>query len=182
MPLKFHFIWNYGISFQVITQCCTALCAVQDTHKNNVIGRISARAFRERGVAFQSMDQVKRCDGLSLWNEHDDHYFYCIILVNKLFPLNWRNLENIQPLIQRKTRQFPKRIFIYPDVRRRLLCRAWRVLLWIQHGVRVLICSSVHQLWKYFFQLGVWLRMLCHVVPQLFQWILLRVVKMMVGL
>ena len=84
-------------------------CASCTAHKNNVIGRISARAFRERGVAFQSMDQVKRSDGLSLWNEYDDHYFYCIILVNKLFPLNRGNLENIQPLIQRITRQFPKR-------------------------------------------------------------------------
>ena len=114
--------YYYGISGAYSVLHCASCTA----HKNNVIGRISARVFRERGIAFQSMDQVKRWDGLSLWNEHDDHYFYCIISVNKLFPLNWRNLENIQPLIQRKTRQFPKRIFIYPDVRRRLLCRAWR--------------------------------------------------------
>ena len=55
MPLKFHFIWNYGISFKVITQCCTALCAVQDTHKNNVIGRISASAL------FQCIPRTRCC-------------------------------------------------------------------------------------------------------------------------
>ena len=37
------------------------------------------------------MDSVKRYDCLQLLNEHGDLYFYHIILVYKLFPINWRN-------------------------------------------------------------------------------------------
>ena len=34
---------------------------------------------------------MKRYDCLQLLNEHGDLYFYHIILVYKLFPINWRN-------------------------------------------------------------------------------------------
>ena len=45
-------------------------------HNNQVIRRISARAFREHGIVFHSIDQVKRYDSLSLLNEHGDLYFW----------------------------------------------------------------------------------------------------------
>ena len=38
--------------------------------KNHLIRLVSARAFREHGIISQSMDQVKRYDGLQLLNEH----------------------------------------------------------------------------------------------------------------
>ena len=38
--------------------------------KNHLIRRVSPRAFREHGIISQSMDQVKRYDGLQLLNEH----------------------------------------------------------------------------------------------------------------
>ena len=53
---------------------------------------MSVRVFQERSIVFQSMDQVKRYDDLSLFNEHGDLYFFhCMILVNKLSLLNWGN-------------------------------------------------------------------------------------------
>ena len=36
---------------------------------------MSARAFREHGIVFQSMDRVKKYDGLLLLNEHSHLYF-----------------------------------------------------------------------------------------------------------
>ena len=35
-----------------------------NAHKNHVIRGMSARAFRERGIVFQFMEQVRRSDGL----------------------------------------------------------------------------------------------------------------------
>lgn len=44
-------------------------CIVQKIH---VIREMSARSFSERGVTFQSMDQVKRYNGLKLFNERSN--------------------------------------------------------------------------------------------------------------
>ena len=38
---------------------------------------------------------IDRYDGVSLLNEHGDLYFYCIILVYKLSPLNQKNFNDI---------------------------------------------------------------------------------------
>ena len=38
---------------------------------------------------------MKRYDCLQLLNEHGDLYFYHIVLVYKLFPINWRNWKII---------------------------------------------------------------------------------------
>ena len=54
------------IAFKVIPQYCTAHHVLEI--KIYVIRRISARAFQEHGIFFQSMDQVKKHDGLQLLN------------------------------------------------------------------------------------------------------------------
>ena len=54
---------------------------------------MSARAFREHGIVFQSTDQVKRYDGLRLLNEEGDLYFYCIILMKKIIPFKSGKLK-----------------------------------------------------------------------------------------
>ena len=41
-------------------------------HKIHVIREMSARSFSERGVTFQSMAQVKRYNGLKLFNERSN--------------------------------------------------------------------------------------------------------------
>ena len=43
-----------------------------DYYAHPVIRRISARAFREHGIVFQSMEEVKRDGGLVLLNNHGD--------------------------------------------------------------------------------------------------------------
>ena len=45
---------------------------------------MSTNAFGEHGIVFQSMDQVKRYDSLSLLNEHNDLYFYLQFIPFKL--------------------------------------------------------------------------------------------------
>ena len=48
-------------TLKVIPQYCTAFHVMHI--KNHVIMRISKRAFREHDIVFQSIDQLKRCDG-----------------------------------------------------------------------------------------------------------------------
>ena len=48
--------------------------------------------IREHSIVFQSMDWVKRYDGLYFLKEHSD-LFYCIVLVCNLSPWNWGNLK-----------------------------------------------------------------------------------------
>ena len=50
-------------------------CESCTAHKNYVIMQISTRAFREHGIVFQSIDEVKRNVGLHLLNERGDLYF-----------------------------------------------------------------------------------------------------------
>ena len=51
---------------------------------------------------------MKRYDCLQLLNEHGDLYFYHIILVYKLFPINWRNGKII--IEGKKKRDIAKRV------------------------------------------------------------------------
>ena len=59
--------------------------------------RISARISRTlRILLFLSTTiEIDRYDGVLLVNEHGDLYFYCIILVYKLSPLNKKNIKNL---------------------------------------------------------------------------------------
>ena len=66
---------------ELIPLYCTAQLVLRIKH---VIRRISARVFRENDIVFQSIDQIEAYDGLKLWNERIDLYFYCRILVYKL--------------------------------------------------------------------------------------------------
>ena len=52
---------------------------------------MSARAFRERGIVFQSEEEVKRYDGLSSRRSTVTDIFSGIILLKKLSSLNWGN-------------------------------------------------------------------------------------------
>ena len=86
--------------FKVIPRYSTALpalcilyCASCTAHRNRVIRRISARAFREDGIVFQSIDEVNRYEVLSLLNKHGDLYFCCTILVYKLSALTLEKLK-----------------------------------------------------------------------------------------
>ena len=56
---------------------------------------MSARAFREHGIVFQSEDQVKRYDGLSSRRSTVTDIFSGIILLKKLSSLNWGNKKKI---------------------------------------------------------------------------------------
>ena len=44
---------------------------------------MSMGAVQEHSIVFQSMDQVKKYNGLWLLNKHGDLNFFCIILVYK---------------------------------------------------------------------------------------------------
>ena len=86
--------------FKVIPQYSTALpalcilyCASCTAHRNRVIRRISACAFREDGIVFQSIDEVNRYEVLLLLNKHGDLYFCCTILVYKLSALTLEKLQ-----------------------------------------------------------------------------------------
>ena len=86
--------------FKVIPRYSTALpalcilyCASCTAHRNRVIRRISARAFREDGIVFQSIDEVNRYEVLLLLNKHGDLYFCCTILVYKLSALTLEKLQ-----------------------------------------------------------------------------------------
>ena len=68
-------------------------CASCTAHRNRVIRRISARAFREDGIVFQSIDEVNRYEVLLLLNKHGDLYFCCTILVYKLSALTLEKLK-----------------------------------------------------------------------------------------
>ena len=56
---------------------------------------MSARAFRERGIVFQSEEEVKRYDGLSSRRSTVTDIFSGIILLKKLSSLNWGNQKKI---------------------------------------------------------------------------------------
>ena len=58
-----------------------------------MIRRISARAFREDGIVFQSIDEVNRYEVLLLLNKRGDLYFCCTILVYKLSALTLEKLK-----------------------------------------------------------------------------------------
>ena len=55
---------------------------------------MSTNAFGEHGIVFQSMDQVKRYDSLSLLNEHSDPYFYLHNLSVQFIPFKLGKLKN----------------------------------------------------------------------------------------
>ena len=67
---------DYPVSLQ-LGQCDYSVlhCESCTAHKNYVIMQISTRAFREHGIVFQSIDEVKRNVGLHLLNERGDLYF-----------------------------------------------------------------------------------------------------------
>ena len=54
---------------------------------------MSTNAFGEHGIVFQSMDQVKRYDSLSLLNEHSDLYFYLHNLSVQYIPFKLGKLK-----------------------------------------------------------------------------------------
>ena len=66
-------------------------CTSHIAHKNHIIREMSMGTVREHGIVFQSMDQVKRYNGLWLLKKYGDLYHFCIILVYNLSPLNWEN-------------------------------------------------------------------------------------------
>ena len=76
---------------------CILYCA-----QNHAIRRISARTFRENSIVFQSMDQVKRCDGLMLLKEHSELYFLLHGFGVQIIPFKLENLK--KKFIERKQR------------------------------------------------------------------------------
>ena len=81
---------------------CILFCA-----QNHAIRRISARAFRENSIVFQSMDQVKRCDGLMLLKEHSELYFLLHDFGVQIIPFK---LENLKKKFRKKNRDAAKNV------------------------------------------------------------------------
>ena len=79
-------------------------CASCTAHRNRVIRRISARAFREDGIVFQSIDEVNRYEVLLLLNKHGDLYFCCTILVYKLSALTLEKLQKKKIYLRKRER------------------------------------------------------------------------------
>ena len=73
-----------------------------------MIRRISARAFREDGIVFQSIDEVNRYEVLLLLNKHGDLYFCCTILVYKLSALTLEKLQKKKDLSEEKRKKYTK--------------------------------------------------------------------------
>ena len=91
----------YGISSIFRGDSSVLHCAYCNAHKNHVIRRISARAFREHGIVFHKIDQVKRYDCLWLMNEHGDLYFLFHNFGVQIVPFK---LDKYQNLIEGKKR------------------------------------------------------------------------------
>ena len=82
---------QYFLSLKVIPQFCTGKSFTAD--KNHVIRRISARIPRTR-YCFSINGPGKEVQwSVALERARWPIFFYCIILVYKLFPLNWTKLE-----------------------------------------------------------------------------------------
>ena len=85
-------------------------CTVHPEHKNHVIRGISAHAFREQGIVFcQPMDQLKRCDGLQLLNEHGGPYFLTALFWCTIYPFKSEKFKN--KIYRREKRIHMKRIW-----------------------------------------------------------------------
>ena len=50
---------------------------------------------------------MKRYNGLWLLNKYGDLYYFCIILVYNLSPLNWKNLKKVKEREKLKASTMP---------------------------------------------------------------------------
>lgn len=63
--------------------------------KTPVTRGMIACSFQEQSIVFQSKDMKNSDNNLKLLNKHNDIFFFCIILVCNLSPLNWGNQKKL---------------------------------------------------------------------------------------
>ena len=64
-------------------------------HKNQVIRVMSTCTLLKHSTVFQSVEQVKRCNGLKLLNVLGDLYFFLHNFGVKFIPIKFGKLEKI---------------------------------------------------------------------------------------